>query len=67
MKYELKGRPLSRAKAHTSRETEATTLKLDIWQILTIMRTMAVEAALESVLESFNYSYYCYGADTYAE
>ena len=50
VKCSLKGSPLSRAKAHTNRETEATTLKFEILQILTIMMTMIVEAAFEPVL-----------------
>lgn len=50
MKYWWNGRPLSRANAQTSLDTEATTLKLETMQTPAIIMTMAVEAVLDPVL-----------------
>jgi len=52
VKYWWKGRPRSRAKAQTRRETEATTLKLETMQTPAIMMTIIVEAVLDPVLEN---------------
>jgi hypothetical protein len=46
----LNGRPLSRAKAQTKRDTDATPLKLATVTMATIRRTRAVDAAFDPVL-----------------
>lgn len=45
-----KGRPLSRAKAHTRRDTEANMLKSEIRKMMACMRTRMVAPALDLVL-----------------
>jgi hypothetical protein len=45
-----KGRPLSRAKAHTKRDTDAKMLKSEIEKMAPCMRTRTVAPALDLVL-----------------